>query len=184
MTTLIWIAVVAVCLLGGVLLGRYTAPGVERARAIERERDEARAELRRYRDDVRSHFEKTAQLFNAVSSDYRALHEHLARDSERLGEPSVSRLLDNQPEAGTLEGPESGQAAAAESEHAGGATPAADANDDAARGRPHAGPSADNGVAAADEPAAESETASGDQPADTTTDDGQSRGNAAETPAR
>ncbi|MDN3518633.1 DUF1043 family protein [Aquisalimonas lutea] len=106
MTTIVWIIVVLVCLAGGIWLGRYTAPGVERSRALEKERDEAQAELQRYREDVRNHFEKTAHLFNQVTTGYRQLYEHLAEGSERLGTGENARMLENRPEDRTLQTPD------------------------------------------------------------------------------
>lgn len=106
MTTIVWIIVVLICLAGGIWLGRYTAPGVEKARALEQERDEARAELQRYREDVRNHFEKTAHLFNQVTTGYRQLYEHLAEGSERLGTGENARMLENRPEDRTLQTPD------------------------------------------------------------------------------
>lgn len=106
MTTAIWIIVVLICLVGGIWLGRYTAPGVEKAREMEQERDEANAELQRYREDVRTHFEKTAHLFNSVTGSYRQLYEHLASGSERLGTGENSGLLETKPEERQLQGPD------------------------------------------------------------------------------
>lgn len=106
MTTAIWIIVVLICLVGGIWLGRYTAPGVEKAREMEQERDEANAELQRYREDVRTHFEKTAHLFNTVTGSYRQLYEHLAASSERLGTGANSGLLESRPEDRELQSPE------------------------------------------------------------------------------
>lgn len=106
MTTIVWIIVVLICLAGGIWLGRYTAPGVEKARTLEQERDEAQAELQRYREDVRNHFEKTAHLFNQVTTGYRQLYEHLAEGSERLGTGENARMLENRPEDRTLQTPD------------------------------------------------------------------------------
>ncbi|QIT55734.1 DUF1043 family protein [Aquisalimonas sp. 2447] len=105
MTTIVWIIVVLICLAGGIWLGRYTAPGVEKARSMEQERDEAHAELQRYREDVRTHFEKTAHLFNQVTSGYRSLYEHLAEGSERLGTGPSAGMLESKPEERTLQAP-------------------------------------------------------------------------------
>ncbi len=106
MTTVAWIVVVLICLAGGIWLGRYTAPGVEKTRSLEQERDEAHAELQRYREDVRTHFEKTAHLFNQVTGSYRSLYEHLAEGSERLGTGPSAGMLESKPEDRTLQGPE------------------------------------------------------------------------------
>lgn len=108
MTTVLWIVAVLASLVVGIGVGRYTAPGVERSREMESERDEAHAELQRYREDVRSHFEKTANLFNAVTGSYRELYEHLAEGSDRLGTGPSARMLETRPEERTLQGPEEG----------------------------------------------------------------------------
>lgn len=141
MTTAIWIIVVLICLVGGIWLGRYTAPGVEKAREMEQERDEANAELQRYREDVRTHFEKTAHLFNSVTGSYRQLYEHLASGSERLGTGANSGLLETRPEDRQLQGPEdiegeSEKAHAAASSETPGADPTAESTQEHASAEP------------------------------------------------
>lgn len=156
MTTVLWIIVVLICLAVGIWLGRYTAPGVERSREMEQERDEAQAELQRYREDVRTHFEKTAHLFNAVTGTYRELYEHLADGSERLGTGENARLLESKPEDRTLQTPEEDEGGTAAGE------PAPDTEErGAGQGEPAPGPQAE--PAGQDEPAGEPGT---EQPAE------------------
>lgn len=123
MTTIAWLVALVVCFALGIVLGRFMAPGTEKARRLEQERDEARAELKRYRDDVRSHFEKTASLFNQVTGTYRQLYEHLAEGSERLGTGESARLLEREPEYRTLRSPEEVNQAVADDSGAHGAGP-------------------------------------------------------------
>ena len=151
MTTIVWIIVVLICLAGGIWLGRYTAPGVEKARSMEQERDEAHAELQRYREDVRTHFEKTAHLFNQVTSGYRSLYEHLAEGSERLGTGPSAGMLESKPEDRTLQGPEQAPA----QEIVKGQHPEASAMEEAARTQESERPRAEQ---------AEAESASSTQP--------------------
>ena len=155
MTTIVWIIVVLVCLAGGIWLGRYTAPGVEKARSMEQERDEAHAELQRYREDVRTHFEKTAHLFNEVTSGYRNLYEHLAEGSERLGTGPSAGMLESKPEDRTLQGPEQAPAQASAQETVKGHHPEASAMEEAARTQESERPRAEQ---------AEAGSASGTQP--------------------
>ncbi|SEO50590.1 YhcB family protein [Aquisalimonas asiatica] len=180
MTTAIWIIVVLICLVGGIWLGRYTAPGVEKAREMEQERDEANAELQRYREDVRTHFEKTAHLFNTVTGSYRQLYEHLAEGSERLGTGTNSGLLETRPEDRQLQGPEdiegeSEKAQTAASNEASGADAAAEPAEEHARAEPeqkaeqHAAPEpeedqADKARRPDADPAAEPAAEHGDTP--------------------
>jgi uncharacterized protein len=60
--------------------------------------------LRRYKEDVSSHFEKTATLFNEVTGSYRNLYEHLADGSQRLGLGPDAHLLQTSPERRRLDG--------------------------------------------------------------------------------
>jgi uncharacterized protein len=41
--------------------------------------------VKNYRADVSQHFERTAELFDKVTADYRSLYEHLAMSARQLG---------------------------------------------------------------------------------------------------
>ncbi|MEX0730044.1 MAG: DUF1043 family protein [Aquisalimonadaceae bacterium] len=103
MSTVIWLLVLLVAIAVAFFAGRYMAPRTERLRDMERERDAARTELRTYREEVNTHFEKTAHLFNEVTGGYRALYEHLAAGSQRLGLGPDATLLSARPEKRQLQ---------------------------------------------------------------------------------
>lgn len=85
MGTVGWLLVVAVGIALGFSVGRLWPGAAAKITALEQERDAAREDLRNYREDVSSHFERTAQLFDKVTADYRSLYEHLALSARQLG---------------------------------------------------------------------------------------------------
>jgi uncharacterized membrane-anchored protein YhcB (DUF1043 family) len=85
MGTLGWLLVVAVGIALGFSVGRLWPGSAAKITELERQRDAAREDLRTYREDVSNHFERTAQLFDKVTADYRGLYEHLAVGARRLG---------------------------------------------------------------------------------------------------
>jgi uncharacterized protein len=80
-----WLLVVAVGIALGFSVGRLWPGSAAKITELERQRDAAREDLRIYRQDVSSHFERTAQLFDKVTADYRSLYEHLAVGARQLG---------------------------------------------------------------------------------------------------
>lgn len=98
MGTVGWLLVIAVGIALGFTIGRLWPGQAARITELERERDEAREDLRGYRQDVSMHFERTAQLFDKVTHDYRNLYEHLALSARQLsaipGESSEARLAE------------------------------------------------------------------------------------------
>jgi uncharacterized protein len=103
MTTIVWIIVLVTGLVVAFVAGRYTAPRTARLRDLERQRDEATGELRRFQDEVNSHFERTGQLFNEITGSYRSLYEHLADGAQRLGRNPGSTILSTAPEQRRLQ---------------------------------------------------------------------------------
>jgi uncharacterized membrane-anchored protein YhcB (DUF1043 family) len=85
MGTIGWLLVVAVGIALGFSVGRLWPGSAAKITELERQRDAAREDLRNYRQDVSSHFERTAQLFDKVTADYRSLYEHLAVGARQLG---------------------------------------------------------------------------------------------------
>lgn len=81
---LVALAVVA-ALVAGFFLGRGSAPTQQRLKALEQERDEARAEVQRVEKEVASHFEQSARMFGRLADDYRSFFEHFARTARNLG---------------------------------------------------------------------------------------------------
>lgn len=96
MGTVGWLLVVAVGIALGFSVGRLWPGSAAKLTALQRERDAAREDLRLYRQEVSGHFERTAELFDKVTADYRGLYEHLAVSARRLGairgESADSRL--------------------------------------------------------------------------------------------
>ncbi|MCC5810830.1 MAG: DUF1043 family protein [Ectothiorhodospiraceae bacterium] len=103
MSAFAWLLILAVGVVVAFVAGRMTAPGTNRTKALEHERDAATSELRRYREDVSAHFEKTATLFNQVTGSYRSLYEHLADGSQKLGLGGDANLLHAEPERRKLD---------------------------------------------------------------------------------
>ena len=84
MGTVGWLVVVAVGIALGYGIGRTWPGSAAKMTELQRERDAAREELREYRKDVSTHFERTAALFDKVTADYQGLYEHLALGARRL----------------------------------------------------------------------------------------------------
>lgn len=59
---------------------------------LERERDEARRALERYRQEVDEHFLQTADSLGQLSQAYRTVHEQLASGARRLCSEEGKRL--------------------------------------------------------------------------------------------
>lgn len=82
-TSNIWILAlvgVAVGLVVGYLLGR----GGNSKQQMSRELEATRGELERYKEEVTSHFETTAELVNGLTEQYRRVHQHLASGAQTL----------------------------------------------------------------------------------------------------
>jgi uncharacterized protein len=117
MGTLGWLLVVAVGIALGFGIGRTWPGSAAKLTELERQRDAAREDLQTYRQDVSSHFERTAELFDKVTADYRGLYEHLALGArqlsairgeaveQRLAEPEQRRLATAVTEPSTAEPP-------------------------------------------------------------------------------
>jgi uncharacterized protein len=84
MGTVGWLLVVAVGIALGFSVGRLWPGAAAKLTQLQRERDAAREDLRNYRKDVSTHFERTAELFDKVTADYRGLYEHLALSARQL----------------------------------------------------------------------------------------------------
>lgn len=82
----IWIVAVvalAVGVLIGYLLGKSGGNEINRKR-LEEELNGSRVEMDRYKDEVTTHFEKTAALVNELTDQYRKVHQHLATGAQNL----------------------------------------------------------------------------------------------------
>ncbi|MFK7885430.1 MAG: YhcB family protein [Gammaproteobacteria bacterium] len=81
------VAIVGICivvLIVGYLLG--LAVGKSGATKQSNEVEEARAELKQYREEVSEHFGKTATHFQALGQNYRELYDHMASGADALFE--------------------------------------------------------------------------------------------------
>lgn len=82
----IWIIAVvalAVGVLIGYLMGK-SGGNETRRRILEDELKGSRAEMDRYKQEVTSHFEQTANLVNELTEQYRKVHQHLATGAQNL----------------------------------------------------------------------------------------------------
>lgn len=91
-----WIWALPVLLIAGLaigfFIGRSSSAGVKRSLQLDQELRETREELERYRNRVVEHFSTTADLFNRMTADYRAVYEHLARGAQQLAGNQIPRL--------------------------------------------------------------------------------------------
>lgn len=85
MGTLAWLLVVAVGIALGFSVGKFWPGSTRRITNLEEELATARSALQTYRQDVSTHFERTAELFDKVTADYRGLYDHLALSARQLG---------------------------------------------------------------------------------------------------
>ena len=85
MDTIGWLALIAVGIALGVAIGRAWPVRTAKMAQLEQEKEQARNELGQYREEVSAHFERTAELFDKVTADYRSLYEHLALSARQLG---------------------------------------------------------------------------------------------------
>jgi len=108
MEAYIWLilaSMLAVGVLVGYFMGRSkgdtSAPKVQE---LEESIAQANQEMQDYRGQVTGHFEKTANLFNQLTNDYREVYEHLANSSEQLCGDQVAKLKGLTAETKVLEG--------------------------------------------------------------------------------
>jgi uncharacterized membrane-anchored protein YhcB (DUF1043 family) len=85
MGTIGWLLLVAIGIALGFSAARLWPGSSAKLTEMERQRDLAREDVKNYRAEVSQHFERTAELFDKVTSDYRNLYEHLAMSARQLG---------------------------------------------------------------------------------------------------
>ena len=122
MSTLGWVALIILAAALGFGLGLLRSRSSGKVAQMQGERDAARQELGEYRREVDAHFERTAQLFDKVTDDYRNLYDHLALGARQLG------AIPGESSEASLARPEQRRLAAEE----GGVAPAADDGESAA----------------------------------------------------
>lgn len=82
---LILVVAIGLALVAGFIGGRMSAPGQRRVKALEKERDAARAEAETIRAEVSRHFEESARMFGKLANDYRSFFQQFARTAQNLG---------------------------------------------------------------------------------------------------
>ena len=94
------VALFALGLVLGALLGRRSAPAAKRQREAELKMDQMLQDKKAYEDEVVEHFTETATLLNNLTERYRDVHNHLAKGANTLcqgrGPVSLEQLEDNQ----------------------------------------------------------------------------------------
>jgi len=131
-----WIIVVALTVGGfvyGLILGRSRTDDSElaksKARSLEGELSSMKEEFGRYREDVNSHFQTTAELIQHMTDSYKAVYRHLASGSQQLCSGQVMLDLDEAPRlASGSNGAEKSSAESASQEEAHSAKKRADAS--------------------------------------------------------
>jgi len=108
MEAYIWLilaSMLAVGVLVGYFMGRSKGDtSLPKVQELEESIAQANQEMQDYRGQVTGHFEKTANLFNQLTNDYREVYEHLANSSEQLCGDQVAKLKGLTAETKVLEG--------------------------------------------------------------------------------
>ena len=78
------IPVLLLGLAGGFVLGWSGTDAARNSKRLERELRETRDELVRYRERVAAHFSATADLMNAMTANYAAVHRQLLEGAREL----------------------------------------------------------------------------------------------------
>ena len=82
-----WIFTVISLLIGfslGLIFSRLIPAGQEEKKELEQTLKEKEAELAKYKEDVSTHFSKTADLVNNLTDSYKSVHQHLASGVQAL----------------------------------------------------------------------------------------------------
>lgn len=74
----------------GFLMGRKTTAGSQQARELEKRLDQVTRDKQLFEDRVTDHFAETATRLNALTENYRAVHEHLAEGANTLCSGNLS----------------------------------------------------------------------------------------------
>ncbi len=93
---IVFLGLVAVAIVGFVV-GRATSSGSGQSHKLEQELKEAKEAHDSYKQEVNTHFEKTAELFKDMTGAYRSLYNHMAESSGKLGVGPSDPLLEADP---------------------------------------------------------------------------------------
>lgn len=77
---------------GGFFFSRASDSGIQQAKKLDAELKQTREELATYRTQVNDHFEKTAELVNTLTENYRAIYTHLADGAQNLCGGNLTKL--------------------------------------------------------------------------------------------
>jgi len=100
---LLFISMFAVGGLVGYALSRAKSDNMGKVRELEQNLADAQQEMNDYKTEVGQHFGKTAQLFNNLTDDYRAVYEHLATGSQTLCGDKIAQIVSEVPEKKLLD---------------------------------------------------------------------------------
>ncbi len=78
----------------GFLISYLLTPRASRTRELEEELEQVREEHREYRDQVNAHFQKTGELFEGMTEQYRSIYHHLAGGAQNLCEGAAALGMD------------------------------------------------------------------------------------------
>lgn len=83
----VWVIGIVALAIGaviGYLMGRSGETDTSAQDALTKQLNDARQELKDYKEEVNSHFAQTADLVNNLTESYREVHQHLASSSQQL----------------------------------------------------------------------------------------------------
>ena len=102
-----WLILASMFGVGGVfgfVYGRSKADDYTKARQLEQSLKDTQQQFDDYRKEVSTHFSTTADLFNRLTADYKAVFEHLASGSQALCSDQTVKLTADVPTAKLTEG--------------------------------------------------------------------------------
>ncbi|MGL1832363.1 ZapG family protein [Rhodocyclaceae bacterium SMB388] len=111
-----WILAIAAVIVAAVIsffVGRRSGSSKERIEELETEVTRQKEEISTYKQEVESHFDKTATLFVSMAGSYKDLFEHLSSGYEKLSEGSARELFKERVAALLLDGPKSAEGSGA-----------------------------------------------------------------------
>lgn len=68
----------------GAVVMRFGSKKLREQRSMQYELEKTKAELADYRDELTTHFARSAELLDNLSRDHRLLHQHVAKGSQHL----------------------------------------------------------------------------------------------------
>jgi uncharacterized membrane-anchored protein YhcB (DUF1043 family) len=102
----VWFIIASMFVVGvtmGFIIGYTRNNDAGKMQELESELEKAQKEMGQYRGQVTDHFDKTAELFNRLTHDYRDVYEHLAVSSQILCGDQIAKITGEVPEKDLLE---------------------------------------------------------------------------------